>query len=53
MRSKFGQIRPTTEELAALERLKISPSVFIFYWIFFILSGNKDNHKNLDEFDLK
>ena len=23
------------------------------YWIFFILSGNKDNHKSLDEFNLK
>ena len=24
-----------------------------FYWIFFILSGNKDNHKSLDELNLK
>ena len=29
----------------------LAPSFFI--WIFFILSGNKDNHKSLDGFNLK
>ena len=51
-------------ELAALERLKKIPhtyngenlvstldSSFIFDWIFFILAGNEDNYKSLDEFD--
>ena len=28
-------------------------SSFIFDWIFFILAGNKDNHKMLEEFNLK
>ena len=28
-------------------------SVFIFDWMFFILAGNKDNHKSLDEFEFK
>ena len=23
--------------------------MFVFVWIFIILAGNKDNHKNLDE----
>ena len=27
-------------------------SSFIFDWFFFILAGNEDNHKNLDEFEL-
>ena len=33
----------------------LAPSFMIgsFDWIFFILAGNKDNHKSLDEFDLK
>ena len=26
---------------------------FFFDWIFFILAGNKDNHKSLDELNLK
>ena len=42
--------------LATLEHLKklIDNSVaFIFDWIFFILNGNKDNHKSLDESNLK
>ena len=51
-------------ELAAIERLKKIPqtyngenlvstldSSFIFDWIFFILAGNEDNYKILDEFD--
>ena len=46
-------------ELAPLEHLKNNiyccdhSSSFIFEWIFFILAGNKDNHKSLDEFNLK
>ena len=43
----FGKIPSLTFELAALERQKINElccdhsSYFIFYWIFFILAGNK------------
>ena len=29
------------------------PSAFIFDWIFFILSCNKNNHKKLDEFEFQ
>ena len=54
----FGPTPPPTTELAALERLKIDvqscdhSSAFIFGWIFFILAGNEDNHKSLDEFEI-
>ena len=59
--SNFGQIRSRTAELAALERLKNShrlitcyhSSSFIFDWIFFILAGNEDNYKSLDEFEFR
>ena len=65
MSSKFGQIRPRTAELAALERLEKSPltynwekscehsSAFIFNWIFFILAGIEDMHESLDEFEFQ
>ena len=55
MSLNFGPIPPLTTELAALEHLKIDvqscdhSSAFIFDWIFFILAGNEDNHKSLDE----
>ena len=61
--SNVSKIRPRTAELAALERLKkilidlywgkscLHSSSFIFDWIFFILAGNKDNFKSLDEFE--
>ena len=60
--SHFGQIRPRTAELAALERLKKIPytyngrnlvSSFIFDRIFFIIAGKEDNHKSLDEFKFR
>ena len=57
MSLNFGPTPPLTTELAALEHLKIDvqscdhSSAFIFDWIFFILAGNKDNHKSLEEFD--
>ena len=34
---------------ASLKRCDLS-SAFIFQWIFFILAGNKVNHKSLDGF---
>ena len=60
----FGEIRPWTTELAALERLKKSqrlimkkmmPSYFLrfFHLILFILAGNEDMHKSLDEFEIR
>ena len=62
MSSKFSTIRPRTTESAALARLKKShilimgkttSSQFIsnFYLILFILAGNNDIHKSLDEFE--
>ena len=58
--SKFGQIRPWTAELAALERLNLQwekwsdhSSAFIFDWKFFILACNKDNYKVSDEFEIQ
>ena len=63
MGSIFGKIRSGTNELAALECLEKSPltykwekccdyySAFIFVWIFFILAGNKTNHKSLYEIE--
>ena len=60
--SNFGQIRPLTTELAALEAKKIShrpvmgkwclhASLLIFDRIIIKVAGNQDRHKNLDEFD--
>ena len=57
MSSKFGEIRPWTMELAALERLKKihHHHIFsaIFHLILFILAGNEDMHKSLDEFEIQ
>ena len=65
MSSKFGEIRPWTRELAALERLKKSHKLimekktsshflrFFFYLILFILAGNEDMHRSLDEFEIR
>ena len=50
MSSKFGKIRPSTTELAALELLKKSAT---FHQIFFILAGNEDMHKCLVEFEIR
>ena len=62
--SKFGQIRPPTAELAALECLKNSHRLImgeqcchffsaIVDQILFIFSGNDDIHKNLDKFEIQ
>ena len=55
---EIQQDEPGTYELAALERLEKSPQTYngrnvvtIFGWIFFILAGDKTNHKNSDEFE--
>ena len=63
MSSKFGRIRPWTTELAALERRKKIPIDFphfhyhifstVFDRILFMLAGNKDMHKSLDEFEFR
>ena len=64
MSSKFGEIRPWTTELAALDRLKkshrlimekMTSSHFLRYFslILFILAGNEDMHKSLDEFEIR
>ena len=56
---KFSQIRPWIVELAALEGLKNHKlscdhsSAFIFDWIFFILTGNMDNHKISDGLEIQ
>ena len=64
MSSKFGEIRTWTTELDAIERLKksyrlimekMTSSHFLrfFHLIFFILAGNEDMHKSLDEFEIR
>ena len=59
MSSNFGQIRPLTAELSALECLKINilccghSSIFVFQWIFFILAGNKKSYNISDEFEFR
>ena len=60
--SNFGQIRPLTTELAALECLKNFPytyngkiclhaNSFIFDRIIIKVAGNQNRHKSLDRFD--
>ena len=52
--SNFNLIPPPTPELSALARLKNCcehSSAYIFYWIFFIFSGNEDNHQAWTEFE--
>ena len=54
MSSNFNQIPPPTPELSALARLKNCcehSSAYIFDWIFFIFSGNKDNQQVWTEFE--
>ena len=63
--SNFGQIRPWTAELDAIERLKKiaidlqrekyceHSSAFVLDLIFFVLAGNKNMHKSLDEFEFQ
>ena len=65
MSSKFGRIRPRTTELAALELRKKNPidlkwgklrhHIFsaVFDRILFILAGNEDMHKSLDDFEFR
>ena len=61
MSSKFGEIRPWSTELSALERLKkfhrfimekMTSSHFVHYFSFvlFILAGKDDIHESLKEF---
>ena len=63
MSSKFDQIGPWITELAALEHLKKSHRLIMekmtsshfpafFHPILFILAGNEDMHKSLDEFEI-
>ena len=56
MSSKFGEIRPWTAELAALERLKkshrlimekMTSSHFLRYF------SSEDMHRSLDEFEIR
>ena len=64
--SKFGQILTQTTELAALERWKKFSLTYneengvsafnistVFDRILFILAGNDDTHKSLDEFEIR
>ena len=65
MGSRFCQTRFQTAELAALERLEKSPYTYnvrnvvntlvpsLLRWILFISYSNRDNHKNLDEFEFR
>ena len=57
MSLNFVKIPLPIMELAPVERLKmmdnvVHSSVYIFDWIFFILSYNKDSYKSLDEFEI-
>ena len=62
--SKDSQIRLLTAELAALEGLKIPIDLYWKKWcchffsaindqILFVLAGNDDIHKSLDEFKIR
>ena len=64
MSSNFGQIGPPTTELAALERRKKSHRLImgktkssrfsaVFDQILFILEGNEEIHKSLNEFGFR
>ena len=67
MSSKFGQIRPPTVELAALERLKYPPYTYKQWgkWcchvfsahsdriVFIHVAGNESMHKSLEEFKFR
>ena len=58
MSSKFGKIRPWTMELAALGHLKKNPIDIMermrsSHFLLFILTGNDDIHKSLDEFEIR
>ena len=65
MGSTFGQVRPSTIELVALERLEKSLHTYnarnvvtalvpsFLRWIVFIRAGNTDNHKSLHEFKFR
>ena len=58
MSLNFGGISPLTAELAALERLKktyklVSTLAPSFFFIFFILAGNKGNYIVSDEIEIQ
>ena len=53
MSSKFGQMRPLVS--MATDRVTVCHHVFpnIFDRIYFILAGNDDIHKSLNEFEIR
>ena len=58
--SKIGKIGPWTKELVAPERHRLiigecydHSSAFNFGWIFFSLTGNKNNNKNFNKFEFR
>ena len=55
MSSKFGKIRPWTMKLTALERLERRHHIFaaLFHLFLFILAGNEDMHRSLDELEIR
>ena len=55
MSSKFGQIRPLVSILDRAIVRKTGSSRFLehFDWIHFILAGNDDIHKSLNEFEIR
>ena len=63
MSSKFGQIRTRTAELAALEHWKnlqrhngennVHVFCAVFDRILFIVAGNDNTHKSLDDFEIQ
>ena len=56
MSSKFDQIRPVvfmaTDGVTA-EKRRCHVFSDVFYWIHFILIGNDDMHKSLNEFEIR
>ena len=56
MSSKFGQIRPLVPwQQIGLQWEKWCHRIFlyVFDWIHFILAGNDDIHKSLNEFEIR
>ena len=67
MSSNFGQIMPLNTELTAIERIENEKSPYtyngrddvntlaisFFDGIFFILAGDEDMHKSLEEFEFR
>ena len=55
MSSKFGQMRPLVSMAIGLQWEKRCHHIFwnVFHWIHFILAGNDDIHKGLNEFEIR